>query len=80
MTDAFNGKEEHRSKPPRVSGVQHRRRGEARQRWIHAGGTVGNESDPVKRNGVKRHSSLFALPYWDVSKPIRLLVEPSSMF
>ena len=65
--DSFNGKPEHRSRPTRVSGLEHRRRGEARERWIQAGGRPGSENDPVKRNGVKRHSVLFKLPYWDVS-------------
>jgi hypothetical protein len=67
MTESFNGKEERRCKPARVSGIEHRRRGEARERWLNAGGIAGNENDPVKRHGVKRHSLLFKLPYWDVS-------------
>jgi len=67
MTEVFNGKEEHRCKPSRVTGLEHRRRGEARQRWLNAGGIASSENDPVKRNGVKRNLSLFSLPYWDVS-------------
>ena len=68
MKDSFNGKPEHRSKPTRVTGLEHRRRGEAQQRWMEAGGTAGSENDPVKWHGVKRHSVLFKLPYWDVSE------------
>ena len=68
MTESFNGKEDHRRKPTRVSGTEHRRRGEARERWIQAGGAEGSENDPAKRHGVKRNSALFILPYWDVSQ------------
>ena len=32
--DSFNGKQEHRSRPAQVSSMEHRRRNEARQRWI----------------------------------------------
>lgn len=80
MRDAFNGKEEHRGKPCRVSGIEHKRRGEARERWLAAGGTPGSENDPLKRNGVKRHSVLFKLPYWDVSVSVLLLLVFCNIF
>lgn len=67
MTQAFNGKQEHGLKLERVSGAQYKRRGEARERWISSGGVPGSENDPVRVNGIKRHSILFRLPYWEVS-------------
>ena len=68
MTQSFNRKKEHQQKPCRVSGLEHCRRGEARERWLAAGGIAGSDSDPVRRNGMKRKSSLFRLSYWNVRK------------
>jgi len=56
-----------RCKPPKVLGIEHKKMGQAKERWLDAGGTANTENNPVKHNGVKRHSMLFKLPYWKVS-------------
>ena len=62
----FNGKQELRGPPNRVSARYTIQKAESRARWIAHGGRLGHLDDPVKTHGVKRKSALFRLPYWEV--------------
>ena len=64
--DTVNFKEvEERVAPVPVSGSTALANGQERLRWLRDEGTPA-EHDPVRRNGIKRVTSLFRLPYWKV--------------
>ena len=56
---------EDRVAPVPVSGATALANGQERLRWLREEGTP-TQNDPVRRNGIKRVSSLFRLPYWKV--------------
>jgi hypothetical protein len=64
---AFNGEQEFQVAPQRPSGEDIVHMAAAHQHYLQAGGVRDGPDDPVKKNGVKRCSILFDLPYWIVS-------------
>ena len=66
---AFNNETEVRPATNRMTGREVRQYAEERQRWLDEGGRPNSDNDPVKRHGVKRLSSLYRLPYWEVFDP-----------
>ena len=59
------GSVELRTAPPPVSGATSLALGRERERWLREEGAPVH-NDPVRRNGIKRVSCLFRLPYWQV--------------
>ena len=59
------GEVEDRVAPTPVTGNTALAFGIERMRWLREEGTPA-EQDPVRRNGIKRVSGLFRLPYWKV--------------
>ena len=69
-TDEINfGEVELRNAPVPVSGQEAKANAEERVRWLREEGTP-KESDPVRKQGMKRVSDLFRLPYWEVSSQL----------
>ena len=71
-THEFDGVAEHRPAPDKVTASDIIRWGALPQSWVQVGATPAS-SDPARRFGIKRVSSLFELPYWKVPKTIPLL-------
>ena len=63
---SFNGKEERRDTPVRLTGEETVECAEGRHRYLRDGGRIGGNDDPVHLHGVKHKSCLDALPYWKV--------------
>ncbi len=65
----FDGQTDMRPPPRRMSGREHLRYANEREKWTRADRTNegGQTPDPVHEHGVKRRSCLFDLPYWKVS-------------
>ena len=64
---SFNGKEERRGIPVRMTGERTMQCVEDRERYLRDGGREGGNEDPVHVHGVKHKSCLDALSYWKVS-------------
>ena len=62
----FNGKRESRTRPATVLGVDVIRYAAWRQSYLDLDGTEGGKGDPVHSIDVKRLSTFFELPYWQV--------------
>ena len=63
--EKYNGIPELRPKPPPVTADEVLRWGGLRQGWVERG-AAPKADDPARRFGIKRISSLFQLPYWQV--------------
>ena len=68
---ACHGKDENKTLPCPLIGRDIVRHANARDKWLNASNRSrhGGVNDPVHQTGVKRLSSLFFLPYWQVSVP-----------
>jgi hypothetical protein len=66
LNNAFNGKFEHRAKPPQVTGNEILARGMEYACWINIGNRPSGVGDPCKKHGVKCRSILYNLPYFKV--------------
>ena len=64
---SFNGKEERRDTPVRMTGEHTMQCAQDQERYLRDGGRKGGNEDPVHVHGVKHRSCLDALPYWKVS-------------
>ncbi len=62
----FNGKPEHRGRPPTISGLDVIRYAAWRQSYLDLGGKEDAKLDPVHQTGVKRLSAFSELSYWQV--------------
>ena len=62
----FNGKRESRTRTHAVSGLHVIKYAAWRQSYLDLGGIKGAKGDPVQNTGVKRLSTLFKLPYWQL--------------
>ena len=62
----FNGNAELRSPPRPMTGEETARCGREREEFLRNGGRKNSRDDPVHEHGVKRHSCLDELPYWQV--------------
>ena len=71
---AFDGTEEIRAPPCSLTGRDIVRHAKAREKWLDTSNEnrPGGENDPVHQTGVKRLSTLYSLPYWQVSLPFQL--------
>jgi hypothetical protein len=71
---AFDGTEEIRAPPCSLTGRDIVRLAKARERWLNTSNDNRHlgENDPVQETGVKRLSTLYSLPYWQVSVPLGL--------
>ena len=61
----FGGISEQRPPPPRTTAAEIQRWGQNRESWILLGAGPAH-ADPARVHGIKRVSSLFDLPYWQV--------------
>ena len=62
----FNRKRKSRTRPATVLGVDVIRYAAWRQSYLDLGGTEGGKGDHVHSTSVKRLSTFFELPYWQV--------------
>ena len=67
----FGMREETRPPPPKVTAAEILRWGHSRECWKRAGEGPAS-SDPARVHGIKRISSLFELPYWQVCTILHL--------
>jgi len=62
----FNGQEELQDRPKTPTCAQTSRQAMRTENWVAHGNLLGAKGCPSKSIGVKRWSSLFTLPYWEV--------------
>ena len=63
----FNGNVELRSPPRPMTRQETARFGMEREEFLRNGGRYNSKDDLVQKHGMKRHSCLDELPYWQVS-------------
>jgi hypothetical protein len=66
----FNGKEELRRRPQTTIATETLRWAQRTEDWVAEGNVLGAKGCPSRETGIKRRSTVFQLPYWDVSVTI----------
>jgi hypothetical protein len=62
----FNGKEELRTRPHPITTIDILRNAIEYQTWLGVRNTLGSRSDLSKVSGIKPHTTLYDLPYFEV--------------